>query len=161
MLRLVNTACIVCRAGSVKLSGVHNVCLSVPSFTCSTPLGRLLLKAVPEGDIERQWWPLGARQQRHNSTAYNSKLCSSANASSVTLTADVGIINCAVSNTVSNRIFHVPDSCDIPSLRILLNVLHSSYTTTTTTTTTTVLRPLYRSTCVSGHLQLKNGGFCW
>ena len=28
-------------------------------------------------------------------------------------------------------------------------------------TTTTVLRPLYRSTCISRHLQLRTGGFCW
>jgi len=27
--------------------------------------------------------------------------------------------------------------------------------------TTTMLWPLYRSTCVSGHLQLGTGGFCW
>ena len=27
-------------------------------------------------------------------------------------------------------------------------------------TTTTVLQPLYRSTCVSRHLQLRTGGFC-
>ena len=25
----------------------------------------------------------------------------------------------------------------------------------------TVLRPLYRSTCISRHLQLRTGGFCW
>ena len=31
----------------------------------------------------------------------------------------------------------------------------------TTTTTTTVLRPLYRSTCVSRHIQLRTGAFCW
>ena len=30
----------------------------------------------------------------------------------------------------------------------------------TTTTTTTVVRPLYRSTCVSRHLQLRTGAFC-
>jgi len=30
-----------------------------------------------------------------------------------------------------------------------------------TTTTTTVLWPLYRSTCVSWHVQLRTGGFCW
>jgi len=30
----------------------------------------------------------------------------------------------------------------------------------TTTTATTVLRPLYRSTCVSWHLQLRTEGFC-
>ena len=29
-----------------------------------------------------------------------------------------------------------------------------------TITTTTVLQPLYRSTCVSQHLQLRTGGFC-
>ena len=29
------------------------------------------------------------------------------------------------------------------------------------TTTTTVLQPLYTSTCVSRHLQLRTGGFCW
>ena len=28
-------------------------------------------------------------------------------------------------------------------------------------TTTTILRPLYRSTCISQHLQLRSGGFCW
>jgi len=28
-------------------------------------------------------------------------------------------------------------------------------------TTTSVLRPLHRSTCVSLHLQFRNGGFCW
>jgi len=33
------------------------------------------------------------------------------------------------------------------------------YTTTTTTTTTTVLRSFYRLTCISQHLQLRNGGF--
>ena len=33
-------------------------------------------------------------------------------------------------------------------------------TTTTTTTTTTVLRPLYKTTCVSQHPQLKTGGSC-
>jgi len=27
--------------------------------------------------------------------------------------------------------------------------------------TTTVLQPLYRSTCISRHLQLRTGGFCW
>jgi len=31
----------------------------------------------------------------------------------------------------------------------------------TTTSTTTVIRPLYRLTCVSQHLELKTGGFCW
>ena len=30
-----------------------------------------------------------------------------------------------------------------------------------TTTITTVLRPLYRSTCISRHLQLRTGGLCW
>ena len=30
-----------------------------------------------------------------------------------------------------------------------------------TTTTTIVLQPLYRSTCLSQHLQLRTGGFCW
>ena len=30
-----------------------------------------------------------------------------------------------------------------------------------TTTTATVLWPLYRSVCVSRHLQLRTGGFCW
>ena len=29
------------------------------------------------------------------------------------------------------------------------------------TTTTTVLRPLYRSTCVTWHHLLRTGGFCW
>ena len=29
------------------------------------------------------------------------------------------------------------------------------------TTITTILRPLYRSTCVSRHLQLRTRGFCW
>ena len=29
------------------------------------------------------------------------------------------------------------------------------------TTTATILRPLYRSTCISWHLQLRTGGFCW
>jgi len=29
------------------------------------------------------------------------------------------------------------------------------------TFTTTVLRPLYRTTCVSQHPQLRTGGFCW
>ena len=33
--------------------------------------------------------------------------------------------------------------------------------TTTTTTTTTVLWPLNRPTCVSQHLQLRTGRFCW
>jgi len=33
--------------------------------------------------------------------------------------------------------------------------------TTTTTTTTTVLWPLCTSTCVTWHLQLRTGGFCW
>ena len=31
----------------------------------------------------------------------------------------------------------------------------------TTTTTTTVLWPLYRSTCVSRHLQFRSAEFCW
>ena len=31
----------------------------------------------------------------------------------------------------------------------------------TTTTITTVLRPLYRSTYISRHLQVRTGGFCW
>jgi len=31
---------------------------------------------------------------------------------------------------------------------------------TTSTTTITILRPLYSSTCVSRHLQLRTGGFC-
>jgi len=31
----------------------------------------------------------------------------------------------------------------------------------TTTTRTAVLWQLYRSTCVSSHLQLTTGGFCW
>jgi len=30
-----------------------------------------------------------------------------------------------------------------------------------TTTTTAVLRPLYRTTCISRHPQLRTGGFCW
>ena len=30
-----------------------------------------------------------------------------------------------------------------------------------TATTTTVLRPLYRSTCISHYLQLRTGRFCW
>ena len=30
-----------------------------------------------------------------------------------------------------------------------------------TTTKTTILRPLYRSTCISRHFQLRTGGFCW
>jgi len=30
-----------------------------------------------------------------------------------------------------------------------------------TTTTTTILQQLYRSTCVSQHLKIKTGGFCW
>ena len=30
-----------------------------------------------------------------------------------------------------------------------------------TATTTVILRPLYRSTCVIWHLQLRTGGFCW
>jgi len=30
-----------------------------------------------------------------------------------------------------------------------------------TTTTTTVLRPLHSSNCISRHLQLTTGGFCW
>jgi len=29
------------------------------------------------------------------------------------------------------------------------------------TTTTTVLRPIYKSTCIIRHLQLRTGGFCW
>jgi len=29
------------------------------------------------------------------------------------------------------------------------------------TTTTTQQRPLYRSTCVNWHLQLRTGGYCW
>jgi len=29
------------------------------------------------------------------------------------------------------------------------------------TTTTTILRTIYRLTCVSRHLQLRTGGFCW
>ena len=29
------------------------------------------------------------------------------------------------------------------------------------TITTRVLRPLYRTTCISWHLQLRTGGFCW
>jgi len=28
-------------------------------------------------------------------------------------------------------------------------------------TTTTVLQPVYRSACISQHLQLRTGGFCW
>jgi len=32
---------------------------------------------------------------------------------------------------------------------------------TTTTTTATILQPLYRTTCVSRHPQLRTGGFCW
>ena len=31
----------------------------------------------------------------------------------------------------------------------------------TTASATTVSLPLYRSTCVSRHLQLRTGGFCW
>jgi len=34
-------------------------------------------------------------------------------------------------------------------------------TTPTTATTTTVLRPLYRTTCVNWHHQLRTAGFCW
>ena len=30
-----------------------------------------------------------------------------------------------------------------------------------TTTTTTILQPLYRTTCISQHLQLRTGRFCW
>ena len=82
---LVDAARIVCRAGSMKLSGVRlSVCLSVrPSrhspAACAT--AGLLLSALPAEDIDRQ------RQRR--STAHSRKLRSAANASSVTLTADV------------------------------------------------------------------------
>ena len=31
----------------------------------------------------------------------------------------------------------------------------------TATSTTTILQPLYRSTCISRHLQSRTGGFCW
>ena len=38
----------------------------------------------------------------------------------------------------------------------------SSYDKTlTSTTTTTILRPLYRTTYISRHPQLRTGGFCW
>jgi len=30
-----------------------------------------------------------------------------------------------------------------------------------TSTTTTVLWPLYNTTCIRQHLQLRSGGFCW
>jgi len=45
----------------------------------------------------------------------------------------------------------------------LLWTLHTAQFITSTTTTTTVvlLRPLYRTTCISRHLQLRTGGFCW
>ena len=41
--------------------------------------------------------------------------------------------------------------------------VHSIYVRITTTTITNILWPLYRSrsTCVSRHLQLRTGGFCW
>jgi len=42
--------------------------------------------------------------------------------------------------------------CIVHSMRCCSNI---------PTTTTTVLRPLYRSTCVSRHLQLRTGGSCW
>jgi len=38
--------------------------------------------------------------------------------------------------------------------------LHTE-TTTTTTTTTTILRPLYKTTCISRDPQLRTGEFCW
>ena len=45
-----------------------------------------------------------------------------------------------------------PTFCEnIPSLHKKLSI----------TTTSTVIWPLYRSTCVSQHLQLRTGGFCW
>ena len=40
-----------------------------------------------------------------------------------------------------------------------LNILQLPVESTTTPTTTTVLWPLYRSTCVSRHLQLRTGGY--
>jgi len=49
--------------------------------------------------------------------------------------------------------------CIIPSKPNWLHV--SMWYVTTTTTTTTILWPLYRSTCISQHLQLRTGGFCW
>ena len=47
-------------------------------------------------------------------------------------------------------------SC-ILNVRFIFISLLSYYTTTTVTT----LRPLYTSTCVSRHLQLRTGKFCW
>jgi len=36
-----------------------------------------------------------------------------------------------------------------------INIMNGIYSTTI------ILRPLYKSTCISWHLQLRTGGFCW
>ena len=53
---------------------------------------------------------------------------------------------------------------DLATLSVTIGhncAIHAVRPNTTTTTTTTVLWPLYRSTCVSWHLQLRTGEFCW
>jgi len=81
----------------MKLSGVRpsvrpSVCLSVRFITHpphAAAVG-LLLSAAPAADINRRQRPPHAQQLQRRSTAHSSKLRSVANASNVTLTADVG-----------------------------------------------------------------------
>jgi len=42
-----------------------------------------------------------------------------------------------------------------------LNLILSSFTKRSTATTTIFLRPLWSTTCISWHFQLRTGGFCW
>jgi len=44
---------------------------------------------------------------------------------------------------------------------IIAYVTKILYMQQTTITTASVLQPLYRTTCISRHLQLRTGGFCW
>ena len=72
--------------------GRPSICLCVcPSHHSPATAACLLLSAVLAEDISQQRRPLGTQQQlRRHSTVLSSKLCSAANASIVTLTADVG-----------------------------------------------------------------------
>ena len=50
----------------------------------------------------------------------------------------------------NNGTFNFFYSLSLSAPKIHINIAH-----------TIISRPLYRSTCVSRHLQLRTGGFCW
>jgi len=71
---------------------------------------------------------------------------------------------CSVFSGVGEESQRVICCCDwtVSALSTFLNTLADrKIQLCKRTTTTTVLRPLYRSTCFSRHLQLRTGRFCW